>query len=60
MFWDVTPYSLVGFQGLKRYILLHSSEQKMKAAGSPETPVTIYYVTAQEMPTVLSVYSKCR
>ena len=32
--WDVTSYSLVGYQGLKRYILPHSSEQKMEAAGS--------------------------
>ena len=42
VFWDVTPYRLVGYEGLKRYILPHSSEQKMEAAGSSETLVTIY------------------
>jgi hypothetical protein len=49
VFWDVTPYILVGYKGLKRYILPASSEQKMEAAGSSETPVTIYYVTTEKM-----------
>ena len=59
VFWDVTPYSLVRYQGLKRYILPHSSVQKTEAAGSSETPVTIYYLTAEKMETILLVYSKC-